>query len=143
MTSAAPRTSPISFEVLATAAEDGSRARSGRLQTPHGAIETPVFMPVGTNATVKTLDPDDLRENTGGLPFPEHTTHDVEPVNGEIVEDALIDLGALLCDLGRYAAIEAGGGTAIAAVADVSDSEAVNSIQPHGGRRRLSQTSAR
>jgi queuine tRNA-ribosyltransferase len=62
VTSAAPRTSPISFEVLATAAEDGSRARSGRLQTPHGAIETPVFMPVGTNATVKTMDPDDLRE---------------------------------------------------------------------------------
>jgi queuine tRNA-ribosyltransferase len=62
VTSAAPRTSPISFEVLATAAEDGSRARAGRLQTPHGAIETPVFMPVGTNATVKTMDPDDLRE---------------------------------------------------------------------------------
>jgi queuine tRNA-ribosyltransferase len=30
--------------------------------TPHGAIDTPVFMPVGTNATVKALDPDDLDE---------------------------------------------------------------------------------
>ena len=56
------RPSPISFEVVATAEADGSRARSGRLETPHGAIETPVFMPVGTNATVKALDPDDLRE---------------------------------------------------------------------------------
>jgi len=35
-------------------------ARTGELQTAHGAIETPVFMPVGTLATVKTLSPDDL-----------------------------------------------------------------------------------
>ncbi len=56
------RPSPISFEVVATAAEQGSRARAGRLDTPHGVVETPVFMPVGTNATVKALDPDDLRE---------------------------------------------------------------------------------
>ncbi|HEV8637543.1 MAG TPA: tRNA guanosine(34) transglycosylase Tgt [Chloroflexota bacterium] len=41
-------------------AVDG-RARAGRLQTPHGPVETPVFMPVGTQATVKTLSPDELR----------------------------------------------------------------------------------
>ena len=58
---ALPR-SPIGFEVLASAAEQGSRARVGRLRTPHGDVETPIFMPVGTNATVKALDPDDLRE---------------------------------------------------------------------------------
>jgi queuine tRNA-ribosyltransferase len=46
----------IGFELLA---EDGS-ARRGRLQTARGAIETPAFMPVGTAATVKTLDPRDL-----------------------------------------------------------------------------------
>ena len=34
----------------------------GRLETPHGTVETPMFMPVGTNATVKALDPDDLAE---------------------------------------------------------------------------------
>ncbi|MEX1335310.1 MAG: tRNA guanosine(34) transglycosylase Tgt [Candidatus Limnocylindrales bacterium] len=56
-----PRTSPISFEVTHPAGV-GTRARAGRLETPHGAIETPIFMPVGTNATVKALDPDDLRE---------------------------------------------------------------------------------
>ncbi len=56
------RPSPISFEVLARAEGEGTRARAGRLQTPHGVIETPIFMPVGTNATVKSLDPDDLRE---------------------------------------------------------------------------------
>ena len=36
------------------------RARRGAFTTPHGAIETPMFMPVGTLATVKALDPDDL-----------------------------------------------------------------------------------
>jgi queuine tRNA-ribosyltransferase len=35
-------------------------ARTGVFHTPHGAIETPVFMPVGTSGTVKALDPDDL-----------------------------------------------------------------------------------
>jgi queuine tRNA-ribosyltransferase len=37
------------------------RARRGRLVTPHGAVETPAFMPVGTAGTVKSLTPDDLR----------------------------------------------------------------------------------
>jgi queuine tRNA-ribosyltransferase len=37
------------------------RARLGRLRTPHGAVDTPQFMPVGTQATVKSLTPTDLR----------------------------------------------------------------------------------
>ena len=54
---------PMSFDVLLPAPADGStRARLGHLTTPHGEIQTPVFMPVGTNATVKALDPDDLDE---------------------------------------------------------------------------------
>ena len=40
-------------------AEDGA-ARAATFQTPHGSIDTPVFMPVGTLGTVKALDPDDL-----------------------------------------------------------------------------------
>jgi queuine tRNA-ribosyltransferase len=36
-------------------------ARAGRFATPHGEVQTPVFMPVGTLATVKGLDPDELR----------------------------------------------------------------------------------
>src|SRR5690242_10664163 len=39
-----------------------NRARAGRFTTPHGVVDTPAFMPVGTLATVKALDPDDLRE---------------------------------------------------------------------------------
>jgi queuine tRNA-ribosyltransferase len=45
------------FEIDATR----GRARSGRFATPHGVVETPAFMAVGTLATVKALDPDDLR----------------------------------------------------------------------------------
>lgn len=37
-------------------------ARAGSFQTPHGLIKTPVFMPVGTQATVKSLTPDHLKE---------------------------------------------------------------------------------
>ena len=36
-------------------------ARAGRFATPHGVVQSPAFMPVGTLATVKALDPDDLR----------------------------------------------------------------------------------
>ncbi len=46
------------FKLLATSPD--SSARRGRFLTPHGAIETPVFMPVGTKATVKSLDYKDL-----------------------------------------------------------------------------------
>ncbi len=49
------------FEVQVPPPGDGStRARVGRLELPHGVVETPQFMPVGTNATVKALDPDDI-----------------------------------------------------------------------------------
>jgi queuine tRNA-ribosyltransferase len=51
---------PVRFEV--TAADPSSAARTGRLHTPHGAVPTPVFMPVGTQATVKGMTPEELAE---------------------------------------------------------------------------------
>jgi queuine tRNA-ribosyltransferase len=42
--------------------DGASRARRGRIRTAHGEIGTPVFMPVGTQGTVKSLTPEDLRE---------------------------------------------------------------------------------
>jgi queuine tRNA-ribosyltransferase len=50
----------ISFEVLAECST--TRARAGILHTPHGDVETPVFMPVGTQATVKGLEQRDLED---------------------------------------------------------------------------------
>ena len=50
----------LPFEIHAT--DPGSRARRGTMQTPHGPIETPVFMDVGTWATVSDCAPRDLAE---------------------------------------------------------------------------------
>jgi len=50
---------PFEFELLHTCAQTG--ARRGRLHTPHGAIDTPVYMPVGTQAAVKAVSPAELR----------------------------------------------------------------------------------
>jgi queuine tRNA-ribosyltransferase len=50
----------MKFEILAK--DSMTRARRGRLHTPHGVIETPVFMPVGTQATVKSMTPDQLKD---------------------------------------------------------------------------------
>ena len=49
------------FELLHVCAQSG--ARRGRLHTPHGIIETPCYMPVGTQATVKACCPGILRRS--------------------------------------------------------------------------------
>ncbi len=55
--------SPAVFRSLVPPPADGStRGRLGRLTLTHGVVETPQFMPVGTNATVKALHPDDIAE---------------------------------------------------------------------------------
>lgn len=55
----------ISFSVKCRC--PGCAARLGVLSTPHGEVETPLFMPVGTQATVKTLTPDNLYEIGTGI----------------------------------------------------------------------------
>ncbi|HEX5590071.1 MAG TPA: tRNA guanosine(34) transglycosylase Tgt [Candidatus Limnocylindrales bacterium] len=65
----------VPFTVLAAAdPAHGNRARLGRLETPHGVVDTPQFMPVGTNATVKALDPGDL-EHAGASIVLANTYH--------------------------------------------------------------------
>ncbi|RPF55517.1 tRNA guanosine(34) transglycosylase Tgt [Aquisalibacillus elongatus] len=50
----------VSYELIKTCKQTG--ARLGRVTTPHGSFETPVFMPVGTLATVKTMAPEELKD---------------------------------------------------------------------------------
>lgn len=50
----------IRYELIKQCRQTG--ARRGRLHTPHGIIETPIFMPVGTQATVKAMTPEELKE---------------------------------------------------------------------------------
>ncbi|MBB3109925.1 queuine tRNA-ribosyltransferase [Paenibacillus phyllosphaerae] len=49
----------IKYELIKVCKQSG--ARLGRVHTPHGVIETPTFMPVGTQATVKTMSPEELK----------------------------------------------------------------------------------
>jgi queuine tRNA-ribosyltransferase len=51
---------PFEFDILAS--DSSSNARVGRFQTPHGTLETPLFAPVGTQATVKAMRPSDLHD---------------------------------------------------------------------------------
>jgi queuine tRNA-ribosyltransferase len=51
--------SPFTFTIEAECPD--SWARAGTIQTPHGSIPTPIFMPVGTQATVKSVSPEELR----------------------------------------------------------------------------------
>ena len=48
------------FELLKT--DERTKARLGKLTTAHGVVETPMFMPVGTQASVKAIDPRELLE---------------------------------------------------------------------------------
>ena len=52
----------MSFEFDLLKKDEKTKARLGILHTPHGDIETPIFMPVGTQATVKAMTPEELKE---------------------------------------------------------------------------------
>ena len=62
------------MEFQLTISDQTTRGRRGRVKTPHGTIETPAFMPVGTQGTVKTLSPRDL-EALGAQIFLANTYH--------------------------------------------------------------------
>jgi len=91
------------FELLAT---DGA-ARRGRLTTAHGIVDTPVFMPVGTQATVKTLTPDDL-EGAGARIVLGNTYHLLLRPGPDVVRDLgglhrfMGWRGAILTDSGGF-----------------------------------------
>lgn len=51
---------PVTYELIKTCKQSG--ARLGKVHTPHGSFDTPIFMPVGTLATVKTMSPEELKE---------------------------------------------------------------------------------
>ncbi|MCR4430779.1 MAG: tRNA guanosine(34) transglycosylase Tgt [Tepidanaerobacteraceae bacterium] len=84
-----------------------SRARSGLLQTRHGAFETPVFMPVGTQATVKTMTPEEL-EQIGAKIILSNTYHLYLRPGHKVVEEAgglhkfMNWKGSILTDSGGY-----------------------------------------
>ena len=76
---------PLKYELLHTDKKTG--ARRGRITTPHGTIETPVFMPVGTQATVKAMKPEDV-EKTGAQIILANTYHLMLRPGSDIVREA-------------------------------------------------------
>ena len=56
---------PVTFEITHVCKQSG--ARTGILHTPHGDAETPMFMPVGTQATVKFVSPEELKDIGSGV----------------------------------------------------------------------------
>lgn len=77
--------SKFSYEIIKECPHTGARA--GILHTPHGDIETPVFMPVGTQATVKGLKPEEL-ENLGAQIILSNTYHLYLRPGHELVKQA-------------------------------------------------------
>ena len=63
----------IKYELIHECKQSG--ARRGRIYTPHGIIETPIFMPVGTQATVKSLTPEELKEEVKASIILSNTYH--------------------------------------------------------------------
>jgi queuine tRNA-ribosyltransferase len=75
----------ISFELIKTDPETG--ARLGRLTTPHGVVDTPVFMPVGTQGTVKTMTPEEVYD-LGGRIILSNTYHLYLRPGHELIREA-------------------------------------------------------
>lgn len=75
----------IRYELIKTCKQSG--ARLGILHTPHGSYETPMFMPVGTQATVKTMSPEELKEMNAGVIL-SNTYHLWLRPGNEIVKEA-------------------------------------------------------
>lgn len=108
------------FERLRT--DTHTHARLGRLTTPHGVVDTPAFMPVGTQGSVKALDPRDLRE-VGAQIILSNTYHLILRPGAEVLRTAgglhafMRWDGPILTDSGGY---------------QVFSLAAIRTIKPHG-----------
>ena len=97
---------PIRYELIKKDKKTG--ARRGRIYTPHGVIETPVFMPVGTQATVKTMTPDELRDEIKAKIILSNTYHLYLRPGDDLVSEAgglhkfMNWDGAILTDSGGF-----------------------------------------
>ena len=76
----------ITYELLHECKQTG--ARRGVIHTPHGDIQTPVFMPVGTQATVKSMTPDELKDMIDAKIILSNTYHLYLRPGEEVIQEA-------------------------------------------------------
>lgn len=77
---------PVSFETIKQ--QPGTLGRAGVIHTPHGDIETPAFVVVGTKGTVKSLKPEDMREYVGNQVALANTYHLFLQPGDDVVKEA-------------------------------------------------------
>lgn len=77
---------PISFEIVKR--QPGTLGRAGVIHTPHGDIETPAFVVVGTKGTVKSLKPEDMAQYVGNQVALANTYHLFLQPGDDIVKEA-------------------------------------------------------
>ncbi|MEX0930777.1 MAG: tRNA guanosine(34) transglycosylase Tgt, partial [Candidatus Paceibacterota bacterium] len=78
--------SPITFEIIKK--QSGTLGRAGIIHTPHGDIETPAFVVVGTKGTVKSLKPEDVTDYIGAQVTLANTYHLYLQPGHEIIKEA-------------------------------------------------------
>ncbi len=129
------------FSFTVTSQDNTSRARCGRLETPHGPVDTPAFMPVGTRGSVKGILPEQLTR-TGAQMILANTYHLLLRPGSEVVE-RLGGLhrfmgweGPILTDSGGYQVFS------LSALRRVTDDEVEFSSHIDGAKVRLSPTIA-
>lgn len=76
----------VTYELLHT--DKNSGARRGVIHTPHGEIQTPIFMPVGTQATVKSMTPEELKEEVKAQIILSNTYHLYLRPGSKLVKEA-------------------------------------------------------
>lgn len=95
----------VKYELIKTCTQTG--ARLGKLHTPHGTIDTPVFMPVGTQATVKSMTPEEIVEIGAGIIL-SNTYHLMMRPGSDLIQEAgglhkfMNWNGAILTDSGGF-----------------------------------------
>jgi queuine tRNA-ribosyltransferase len=78
--------SPISFEIVKR--QPGTLGRAGVIKTPHGDIETPAFVVVGTKGTVKSIKPEDMHDYVGNQVALANTYHLFLQPGDDVVKEA-------------------------------------------------------
>lgn len=79
-------TKPVTFEIVKK--QQGTLARAGIIHTPHGDIETPAFVTVGTKGTIKGIKPEDMRDIVGNQVALANTYHLFLQPGHEVIKEA-------------------------------------------------------